>query len=127
MTEKTFVLTLSCEDRPGIVAAVTTELAALGANIAESNQFWDRQTNRFFMRVVFELIDPVVTVDTLREAFAPVAAEHGMAWKLRATTERQRVLLLVSKFDHCLGDLLYRVRIGELPRISGPTRIAFFK
>ncbi|TDQ30582.1 ACT domain-containing protein, partial [Phyllobacterium brassicacearum] len=48
-----FVLTLACEDQPGIVAAVTTELANTGANIAESNQFWDRQTNRFFMRIAF--------------------------------------------------------------------------
>lgn len=53
MTTANFVLTLSCADRPGIVAAVTTELAALNANIAESNQFWDRETDRFFMRLAF--------------------------------------------------------------------------
>ncbi|MEP6785301.1 MAG: formyltetrahydrofolate deformylase [Sphingomonadales bacterium] len=113
MTE-TCTLTLSCDDRPGLVVVVAGFLAARGGNILDAQQFDDRQTNRFFMRVVFELIDPAVTVDSLREAFAPVAAEHGMAWRLRAAAERQRVLLLVSKFDHCLGDLLYRVRIGEL-------------
>jgi formyltetrahydrofolate deformylase len=53
MSEGQFVVTLTCEDKPGIVAAVTTELAAIGANIAESNQFWDRQTNRFFLRIAF--------------------------------------------------------------------------
>ena len=59
MSPANFVLTLSCADRPGIVAAVTTELAALSANIAESNQFWDRETGRFFMRLAFTAPDGV--------------------------------------------------------------------
>ena len=59
MPQRSFVLTLSCEDRPGIVAAVTTELFTIGANIAESNQFWDRQTGRFFMRLAFTTPDPI--------------------------------------------------------------------
>ncbi len=107
-------LTLSCDDKPGLVAAVATFLATRGGNILDAQQFDDRQTNRFFMRVVFELTKAHETVDTLRAGFADIAARHGMDWRLRAAAERQKVLLLVSKFDHCLGDLLYRTRIGEL-------------
>ena len=108
------IITLSCKDRPGIVATITTALAESGANIREAQQFNDVPTDGFFMRVVFELTDPSVTAERMRAEFAPIGAEHGMEWKIRLSTERQRVLLLVSKFDHCLGDLLYRHRIGEL-------------
>lgn len=104
-------LSLSCDDKPGLVATVASFLASQGGNIVDAQQFDDRLTNRFFMRVVFELQGDAAPV---REAFAPIAAEHGMAWKLRCAGQRQRVVLMVSKFDHCLGDLLYRRRIGEL-------------
>lgn len=107
-------LTLSCEDRPGLVATVAGLLAKCGGNILAAQQFNDCTTNLFFMRVVLSLTDPAMSVEALRDAFAPIAAQHDMAWKIRAASERQRVLLLVSKFDHCLGDLLYRERIGEL-------------
>ena len=66
MPQHSFVLTLSCEDRPGIVAAITTELFAVGANIAESNQFWDRQTGRFFMRLAFTAPEDVSRDDVER-------------------------------------------------------------
>jgi formyltetrahydrofolate deformylase len=106
-----YILTLSCEDRPGLVAAVAGLLFEKGGNILEAQQFDDVETGRFFMRVLFALDgDP----DSLRAAFAEVAARHDMAWRLRARDERKKVMLLVSKFDHCLGDLLYRNRIGEL-------------
>lgn len=105
------MLTLSCNDRPGLVATVAGFLAGNGGNIIDAQQFDDRLTHRFFMRVVFELDGEV---EALRTAFAGIAAQHGMDWKLRAAGERQRVVLMVSKFDHCLGDLLYRQRIGEL-------------
>ena len=110
---ETCILRLSCDDRPGLVAKVAGFLAANGGNIIDAQQFDDRLTDRFFMRIVFELSDPH-DVDCLRRDFAPLAVEAGMDWKLRSTRERQRVLLMVSKFDHCLGDLLYRHRIGEL-------------
>ena len=107
-------LSLSCDDRPGLVASVAGFLASRGGNILDAQQFDDRQTNRFFMRVVFELTDPAVSSERFRDDFTSVANDHGMEWTMRASTQRQRVLMMVSKFDHCLGDLLYRWRIGEL-------------
>jgi formyltetrahydrofolate deformylase len=71
-----FVLTLSCADRPGIVAAVTTELASLNANISESNQFWDRETGTFFMRLAFTAPDGVDR-DAIERALRPVTERHG--------------------------------------------------
>jgi formyltetrahydrofolate deformylase len=111
---KTHILTLSCEDRPGLVADVATFLAQNGCNIRDSQQFNDILTNKFFMRVQYEIIDPDMTLATLQSRFAPLAETRRMDWKMRDGEARERVLLMVSKFDHCLGDLLYRVRIGEL-------------
>lgn len=108
-----FVLTLSCPDRPGIVAAVSTYLFDHGQNISDAQQFNDIETKHFFMRVVFEANKPV-TVETLQNAFSPVAERFGMEWRMRDRASRQRVMLLVSKFDHCLADILYRWRTGEL-------------
>jgi len=110
---KVFILTLVCQDRPGLVAAVAGLLADRACNIRESQQFNDVASSRFFMRVAFEALGGA-DARALREAFAPLAATHGMTWKLRAADERMRVLLLSSKQDHCLGDLLYRWRSGEL-------------
>lgn len=107
------VLTLSCADRPGITARVTSLLFERGGNVLEAQQFNDRASDCFFMRVEF---DPgAASPDLFREAFAPLAADHGMEWKLVQRDRPRRVLILVSKFDHCLADLLYRWRIGELP------------
>ena len=105
-------LTLQCDDRPGLVADVATLLTQQGGNITDAQQFNDKLTDRFFMRVEFEIAPNAV--ETLRAAFAGLANERGMEWNLRRRNERQKVLLMVSKFDHCLGDLLYRWRIGEL-------------
>ena len=105
-------LTLQCDDRPGLVADVATLLTQQGGNITDAQQFNDKLTDRFFMRVEFEIAPGAV--ETLRAAFAGLADERGMEWHLRRRNERQKVLLMVSKFDHCLGDLLYRWRIGEL-------------
>jgi formyltetrahydrofolate deformylase len=107
------ILTLSCRDKPGITAKVTGYLFEMGGNILEAQQFNDQDDGDFFMRVEF---DPAsADVESIRAGFAPLAAEYGMRWSLRAKAARRKVLLLVSKFDHCLGDLLYRTRIGELP------------
>jgi formyltetrahydrofolate deformylase len=108
------ILTLSCDDRPGLVAAVTGFLAEKQCNILESQQFNDTDDNQFFMRVVFDLLDGAPAPDALKADLGWLNQEQNIGWSLRPVTDKRRVLLLVSKFDHCLGDLLYRVRIGEL-------------
>ena len=106
------VLTLSCADRPGITARVTSFLFERGGNILEAQQFNDRLSDAFFMRVEF---DPGSTTrDAIRSEFAALAGEFAMDWKLALRNRPRRVLIMVSKFDHCLADLLYRWRIGEL-------------
>lgn len=108
------ILTLSCADQPGLVARVAKILADNGGNIIDSQQFNDSETSRFFMRVVFEMPDGADTA-AISGALRTFATEQPMEWKLRGLDERPKVMLMVSKFDHCLGDLLYRHRIGELP------------
>jgi formyltetrahydrofolate deformylase len=114
MSSDHFILTLSCPNRPGIVAAVSTHLFENGCNILGANQFDDTETGRFFMRVVFNFVEQG-DIQAIRGGFERIAAAYDMRRSMRSRTERQRVLLLVSKFDHCLADLLYRWRIGELP------------
>ncbi|RXZ64975.1 formyltetrahydrofolate deformylase [Pelagerythrobacter rhizovicinus] len=107
------ILTLGCADRPGITARVTGFLFERGGNILEAQQFNDQESGAFFMRVAF---DPgTAEREGLRAEFAALADEFGMQWKLARRDRPRRVLLMVSKFDHCLADLLYRWRIGELP------------
>jgi formyltetrahydrofolate deformylase len=115
MLERTAILTLSCPDRPGIVAAVSTLLFQAGCNILDAQQFDDTETGRFFMRVVFNRLDEGQPHAAIATAVDDLAGRFGMEFSLREQKTRQRVMLLVSKFDHCLADLLYRWRIGELP------------
>lgn len=110
-----FILTLSCPNRPGIVAGVSTFLFEKGCNILEAQQFDDTESGRFFMRVVFNVVEGDAREQDIRAAFADVADAFGLTWTLRDRAEKRRVLLLASKFDHCLADLLYRWRIGEIP------------
>jgi formyltetrahydrofolate deformylase len=106
---------LSCADRPGIVGAVGTFLAEHGHNIIESAQFGDVDTNRFFMRVVFEPVRSAADCERLGADFAPVAERFAMTWQLHDAHEKPRALIMVSKLDHCLNDLLYRCKVGALP------------
>jgi len=108
-----YVLTLACPDRPGLVAAVTGRLFQLGGNIREAQQYNATDSGRFFMRIGFDCTG--TDAATIAAGFAGVAGQLGMELKVRATSARKKVLLLVSKFDHCLTDLIYRHRIGELP------------
>ena len=112
------VLTLSCPNRPGIVAGVATYLFERGCNILDAQQFDDTAAGRFFMRVCFNGVAPLAFAP-LREGFAAVASGFDMTWALNQAARRQRVVILVSKADHCLADLLYRWRIGELPMELG--------
>ena len=113
MAQSSYILTLSCPNRPGIVAKVSTMLFSHGGNIQEAHQFDDSGSGRFFMRMVFDLPEGG-EIAALTGDFRPIAAEHGMDWTIGPRGERKKVLILVSKFDHCLVDLLYRWRIGEL-------------
>ncbi|WP_298725397.1 formyltetrahydrofolate deformylase [uncultured Ferrovibrio sp.] len=110
-----FILTLSCHDRPGIVAAVSGFLAEHRFNIRDSAQFGDAETGLFFMRVSFEDLEGDRPAETVRAAFAPVAAPFAMTWAIHDEAAKPRVLIMVSKFGHCLNDLLYRYSIGALP------------
>ncbi|HEY2060941.1 MAG TPA: formyltetrahydrofolate deformylase [Amycolatopsis sp.] len=109
------VLTLSCPDRAGIIQTVSTFVFDHGGNVVESQQYGDRRTGRFFMRVQFEAAgDALPDPEVLRGDFGRIADSFGMAWRLTDARARQRVLIMVSKFGHCLNDLLYRASTGAL-------------
>ncbi len=108
------VLTLSCPDRPGIVARVSQLLFEQGANIEESQQFDDPRGGRFFMRIVFSVPAGGLGLDDLRAQFGSAATEFGITWEMWDAHARYRTLIMVSKFGHCLNDLLYRWRTGSL-------------
>jgi formyltetrahydrofolate deformylase len=107
------VLILSCPDRPGIVHAVSGFLVEQGANIVESQQFGDRLTQRFFMRIAFATASSTEP-GALREAFAPTAERFGMHFELWAADAPYRTLIMVSKHLHCLNDLLFRASTGAV-------------
>lgn len=110
--KKNLILTISCPDTFGIVAAVSGFLAGRGLFITESTHFGDPLTGRFFMRTGF--LDTPDNLPALRQDFAAVGQKFTMDWKISDASIKPRVLILVSKFDHCLNDLLYRYRSGTL-------------
>lgn len=109
-----YVLILSCPDQRGIVARVTQLLFERGANIEESQQFDDPRTDRFFMRIVFSVQVGGAPLEQWREWFAVVADAFGMQWQMWDAAARYRTVIMVSKFGHCLNDILYRWRNGQL-------------
>jgi formyltetrahydrofolate deformylase len=108
-----YVLTLRCPDGPGIVHALTTGLLDIDANILEQSQFTDEDTGLFCIRTRFE--SPQEDVDRVREAVLMRLAHFDPVMSVRRESERRRALVMVSRYDHCLVDLLYRQDIGELP------------
>ncbi len=106
-----YVLALSCPNQPGIVAVVSTYLFEHNCNILDAQQYDDTESTIFFCRIVF---DRVEDFENLRAGFAPIAERFTLNWRMHPRDEKKRVMILVSRFDHCLGDLLYRWRIGEL-------------
>ncbi len=108
------VLTIVCPDRPGIVAAISGFLAGHGANIVDAQQYSDQVDSTFFMRVEFEAQQMDLSRRGIGEAFADVALRFAMRWRLRFSDEIPAMGIMVSRFDHCLIDLLARHRIGEL-------------
>ena len=113
MTENKFILKLSCLDQPGIVAALTTALAARGANILESNQFCDRQTNQLFIRIAFA-VPTTTSRETLELALKPSVDRFDMKLKIEDLSRRPKIIIMVSKFDHGLLHLLYQIKVGWL-------------
>ncbi|RUT26694.1 formyltetrahydrofolate deformylase [Asaia sp. W19] len=109
-----YCVTVTCEARRGVVAVISGYLAGKGCNISDSAQFDDSETNRFFMRTSF-VAETGASLEELRRDFAPLAAEYGMEATFYDEAERLNVVVMVSRFGHCLNDLLYRVRLGALP------------
>jgi formyltetrahydrofolate deformylase len=109
-----YILTVACPTKRGIVAAIATYLAQNGCNITDSSQFDDALTGRFFMRVSFAS-ETGVELAALQAGFAETAQSFAMAAKFHDATARMKVVIMVSRFGHCLNDLLYRWRIGALP------------
>ncbi|KRW96536.1 formyltetrahydrofolate deformylase [Paracoccus sp. MKU1] len=109
-----FCLTVACESTRGIVAAISGFLAEHGCNITDSSQFDDPQTGKFFMRVSF-VSEEGVGLEDLRAGLAEPAKPFGMDYAIHDEAEKMKVVIMVSRFGHCLNDLLYRWRIGALP------------
>ncbi|BDS48628.1 formyltetrahydrofolate deformylase [Rhodoluna sp. KAS3] len=107
-----WVLTLVCEDKPGIVHAISGAIVAANGNITESSQFASDDTGRFFMRLQ---IESAVPREHFENQIAPVAERYGMTWELEEVGRKMKTLILVSKSAHCLNDLLFRQRGGQLP------------
>jgi formyltetrahydrofolate deformylase len=116
VADPSWILTLTCDDRVGIVAGVSGFLAERDGFILDSQQYADLETGRFFMRVAFQAGGPGFVADdaALAEAFAPVAARFALDWRLTRSGDLPRVLIAVSKGSHCLNDLLHRWRTGAL-------------
>jgi len=115
MSSPRHILTLSCANRPGIVAKISAALFDGGFNILDAQQFDDTLTGYFFMRVEFNAAKPDADAGALAENFKALASAFDMTWSMRHADRLKKVALMVSRFDHCLVDLLYRWRSGEMP------------
>ncbi|WP_247482316.1 formyltetrahydrofolate deformylase [Bradyrhizobium sp. 144] len=115
MSHCPMILTLSCPDRPGLVSEVSSMLFEAGCNILDAQQFGDIETDHFFMRVVFDRLEQAQPETKIVTSIEELAERFSMRVTLRPSSAKRRVMLLVSKLDHCLADLLYRSRMGELP------------
>jgi formyltetrahydrofolate deformylase len=113
MPNEVYVLAFSCHDQPGIVAHVANHVFISGGNVVESSQYHEADADSFFMRLAFS-VSKATDMAALHTGFEALAARYGWDWTLRPASARQNVLILVSRFDHCLVDLLYRHHIGEL-------------
>jgi formyltetrahydrofolate deformylase len=122
-TEHRYIFTIVCPDRTGIVAAVAGFLADHDAFIIESSHFGDPQSCRFFMRTVFRPGAATPSLDRFAQKFSRIAERFQMVWGLHDAQRRERLLVLVSKLDHCLNDLLYRYRTGDI-RVDIPAIVS---
>jgi formyltetrahydrofolate deformylase len=114
--KNTAILRVICPDRKGIVAAIANFLLEYSGNIVHADQHEDHENGLFFMRVEWDLTDFALTgADAFHAAFEPLALQFAMRYQINYTRQKLRVALFVSKYDHCLADLLYRHRAGEIP------------
>lgn len=113
MSDTSFILRIACDDQPGIVATVTSALATRGANIIESNQFFDRQTNQFFLRVA--IATPAdVTKESVILSLNPAVDRFNLKLKVDVASRKPKIIIMVSKFDHAMLHLLYQIKVGWL-------------
>jgi formyltetrahydrofolate deformylase len=114
MTRKSAILLLSCPDRKGVVAIIAGFISQHGGNILHADEHGDADTHTFLMRVEFDPAEFDLPLNDFAQYFAPIATQFDMQWQLALSDYRPRMAILVSKFDHCLADLLYRHQSGEL-------------
>lgn len=114
MTPETARLLIYCPDRKGIIAAVTSFIAQHDGNILEADQHTDPRNGQFFMRIEVELGGFNLTRETFSQAWAGLAKSFSMRWNIQWSNEHKRMVILVSKESHCLSDLLWRWKTGEL-------------
>tara|TARA_R110000796_G_scaffold76184_1_gene170515 strand:- start:11948 stop:12805 length:858 start_codon:yes stop_codon:yes gene_type:complete len=113
VSENSYILRIACDDQPGIVATVTSALASRGANIIESNQFWDRHTNQFFLRVGIS-VPAEIDKDSIVLTLNPAVDRFNMKLKVDVVSRRPKIIIMVSKFDHAMLHLLYQIKVGWL-------------
>ena len=113
MSEHSYTLRIACDDQPGIVATVASALASRGANIIESNQFWDRQTNQFFLRIATSTPENVSKAE-IELMLNPAVDRFNMTLKIDDLSRRPKIIIMVSKFDHAMLHLLYQIKVGWL-------------
>lgn len=111
---KQFILTATCDASSGIIAAVSTFLYDCGCYISELSQFDDHDSGRFFMRALCHVESGDYQLEDIEAQFPQIADQFGMHWQLHPVDKPTKVLIMVSKFDHCLDNLLYRLHKGEL-------------
>src|SRR5512142_431493 len=114
MTARRYTLTISCPDRAGIIAAVSGFIAEHGGFIVEASYHTEQEAQRFFMRQEIRADSLPFDAEEFHRRFAPLAQKFDMTWQLADSARKKRLVILVSKQDHCLNDLLYRWRSGEL-------------
>src|SRR5690349_3155715 len=112
--KKTAVLLVTCPDRKGVVASIAEFIYRHNGNILHADEHGDGDMNLFPMRVEWDLAGFALTIDEFAQGFTPLAQQFNMQWRLATSAVRPRVGILVSRLDHCLGDLLYRHKVGEL-------------
>lgn len=109
-----YVLTMTCPDRTGIVAAASGCLSDLGCFMTEASYFADPETVTFFGRQVFHITDPNMDIDGVRAGFGAIAKKFQMNWRLHEQNAKTKLLIMVTRAEHCLNDILYRYRSGTL-------------